>query len=128
MNAIYRNEELEKLVKEVKKVGYKVYTFKSSSQFNPKIEQIFIVDQENRICTVYTKFGGLNYGSIHKPCRSAGTGFGLFEEPKEANLDLVKEALNTYIPKWARRITDPIIKYKDFEEYKQKSTLFYYEL
>ena len=103
MERIFKNEELAEVVKLSKKEGYKVYTWEST---NKNITQIFIVNQENQICTVSEHYGCVTYSTVHKPCKFAGTGYRLDNEPQTANLNKIKEAFNTLIPSWDKRTNE----------------------
>lgn len=60
-------------------------------------------------------FTGFNFGSVHKPCRQCGTGFGTDRET-ELTIERANESLG--IPYWATSLDrKEIKKYKSVEEF-----------
>lgn len=123
----YRNEELEKVVNISKEAGFKVYTFESTSKY---INQVFIENQEGKICTVSEKYSGVTYATVHRPNRECGTGFGLTNDIDMASLEMIVLSMNTNSPQWAtKNQREAVIKYSNWADYlKKDSILRYYEL
>lgn len=114
------NETLRPVIDIAKSKGYKVFTFETSS---PKTNQIFITDGK-RIGTVQTSYGMLNFGTIHKPTKGIGSGFGLFEY--KSIEDGIEESM-AIAPDWVLKSDrDKIVKYESVEEYINKETILKY--
>lgn len=61
-------------------------------------------------------FGGYNFGTVHKPCRECGTGFGT-ERETDLTVENAKGAL-LHAPSWASRSDVAAIrKYKSIEDF-----------
>lgn len=116
-------EELEKVVQLCKDNNIECYAF----QRDRPISQIFMVDNSGRIGTVSARYGGLSYATVHKPCKKAGTGFGLsgFNGYEKADILRINQ---TFInrPEWASQYS--VEKYKGWEEYANNRILKYYKL
>ena len=126
MNRLYCNSELEQVYQTAKKNGYDVYTFDADG----RIRQIFITDGK-RIGTVSGDFSGLNYGTVHKPNKLTGTGFGVGERnTHDFSIDMIEVALDCVAPNWATADEKKsVVKYKDWDEYINTNTILkYYEL
>lgn len=122
----FKNEELERVVNLAKENGFQVWTFESNST---KIEQVFITDGKN-IGTVSADYSGVRFGTVHKPCRECGTGYGLQEDHIiNSGLDNIKESF-MFAPRWAKaKQKAAVIKYAGWDEYLTKNTILkYYQL
>lgn len=104
------------------KKGYKVFTFEK--RFGSKeIEQIFITDGE-RIGTCSTKYWAADFGTVHKPNRNIGTGFG---DVEAKTIEEGIENCMAFCPNWVdSKDRKYIEKYKSAEEYFNKETLLNY--
>lgn len=119
----FENATLQDVVNIAKEKGYKVYTFESSGN----IKQIFFENQDGKIGTASEYYGGITFGSVHKPCRECGTGFMMsleFADPNELDIAFA------FAPNWATDSQRKVIrKYKDWNDYtNRESILTYYEL
>jgi len=108
---------LKDYIKLLKENGFKVI----SSLDNP--EYIFFEKNKNIGYCEINRFFGLDFNTVHKPCREHGTGFNIYKHITEPN---ITHALNTFIlaPQWAIN-TNRIIKYKSLEELIKESNLKY---
>ena len=75
-------------------------------------------EKDGKIGTVSPgNFYGLNFSSVHKPCRECGTGFSTDREVTEPT---IKHAENTLLhsPNWATPYQrKAVIKYKDVNDF-----------
>lgn len=94
----YADERIGTLTEQAKAEGLKVYTHDSDGP----IRQVYVTDgtliatvsERNIIC--------IGVGTVHKPCRECGTGFGLVSsDDGTVDLDAIKAAMRTTAPKWA---------------------------
>ena len=90
------------LIEEYKEQGFKVYS-------PEKLSTYFYVTDGVKIAYVQSGSRGVEFTSVHKPCTHSGTGYAC---------DSVEEAFR-YRPHWAS-YSEPIIKYKDMQEYINK--------
>lgn len=130
MNRKFQNESLQRVCDISKEKGYKVYTFEATGN----IRQVFIVDNEGRICTVSESFGGVRYATVHKVSVGSGfgTGFGItgYNDIEFASIEKIDDALKMIAPYWINP-SDAIKvkKYANWDEYtKINFILKYYEL
>ena len=120
------NDLLRSVVDVAKQRGYKVYTFESSGIW---IKQVFFENLKNEIGTCQSYFSGIKFGTMHKPNKICGTGFGNvvgdneFDNPEDIDHCFI------HSPFWARSYNESVIKWKSWAEYINKPTsLKYYEI
>lgn len=75
----------------------------------------------------------VRFGTIHKPCREAGTGYGLNDEFEGIENPTAEDAKKAFItkPTWANKFEPREFiptKYKDLEEYMKRETVLKYDL
>lgn len=122
-NREFRNESLKEVSEVAKQMGLRVFTFESRSKY---IEQIFFTDGE-KIGTSSADYGSITFGSIHKPNRACGTGFGLEYDYNKSLIENIRYSLNCFAPKWAKRSdVEHVKKYKNVEEYLQREKILKY--
>lgn len=109
----FKNQELKRVVEIAKQNNYRVFAF----QHNEPISQVFVVSENNKIGTISESWGGLSYGTIHKPCHKFGTGFGLsgYMASAPASLNMIKACCEVVKPEWAG--SGEVKKYKNWEDY-----------
>lgn len=129
MERVFKNNELKTVAEIAIANGLEVWTFKGS---NPSkyINQVFITDGK-RICTVEEHYSGVRYGTEHisKMGSGLGSGFGLTDDIDLADVDLINNALNTFIPSWGLRHggnPDQLRKYSGWDEYLKRNTILTY--
>lgn len=121
----FKDELLENFVNELKENSFKVYAF----QHGTPITQVFIV-KDNKIGTVSSDdFYGLNFGTVHKPNRSCGTGFRLNDKPEtKPTIEMALNSVNVFMPYWYHEKEQPV-KYSGWDEYLKKNAILkYYEI
>jgi hypothetical protein len=118
---IFKSELVGEMADKLKEVGLKIYYSLWSSQPG-KPSYFYFTDGENIGYCQEGYFGGLRFSSVHKPCREAGTGFGLQDDPGlyTATVEDAKKAF-TVAPAWWRGKRIAIKKYKDWNEYTEKN-------
>lgn len=87
------------------------------------ISTYFHIVHGNKIAYVQkTDYSGFSISSVHKPCREAGTGYGLFDNIMPPLLGPINEALNTVCPYWGTiEQSKAVKKYANWDEYTNKS-------
>ena len=107
----FKYKEIRDIVEKCLKKNYRVFIFQDK-----EVSQVFISNGNNQICTVHTSSGGLNVGTVHKHCKSCGTGFCVYNELGIVSMQQVEDACNLVAPSWARRDYESIKKWKSPEE------------
>lgn len=109
----FKNQELERVVEIAKQNNYRVFAF----QHNKPISQVFVISENNKIGTISESWGGVSYGTVHKPCHQFGTGFGLsgYIASAPASLDMIKACCEIVKPVWAD--SGEVKKCNNWEEY-----------
>ena len=102
--------QLLEFVKELKDNGFKVYApAKVTTYCNfVKYDKIGYVERGGY---------GFNFGTVHKPCRECGTGFGMERETCNPTVQMAHDCLAEY-PSWASGTDRQAVKkYKNWEDY-----------
>lgn len=121
-NRKFENESLKDVYTTAKKIGLKVFTFESTGT----IKQIFFTNG-TKIGTASASYGSVTFGTIHKPCKECGTGFGLDHDYNKTIEENINFALNCYAPGWASSSDRKAVKkYDDVNEYLNKQTILKY--
>lgn len=109
----FKNQELARVVEIAEQNNYRVFAF----QHDEPISQVLVVSENNKIGTISESWGGLSYGTVHKPCHKFGTGFGLsgYMVSSPASLSMIKACCEIVKPEWAS--SGEVKKYKNWEEY-----------
>lgn len=121
----FYNDELLHVSELAKNNGFQVWTFESTGS----IKQVFITDGKN-IGTCSADFSGVHFGTVHKPNRQCGTGFGLQSDHIiNSTIDNIKESF-CFAPHWAtRKDMEAVKKYASWDEFLQEKTILkYYQL
>ena len=110
------NALLIDFIAKLKENNFKVYT--SSKE---PVSYVHFENEKGQIgyCEAYY-FGGLNFGTVHKPNRETGTGFGMSRENYNPTIENAKECF-AMAPHWGN--TKSVIKYKNFAEYMKRETV-----
>jgi len=107
---IFKHDGLRDISVKCLRAGYKVFIFQDI------VGQVFIVNKDDQICTIHTSLGGLNIGTVHKPCRSCGTGYGLERDLSNVTINQVQHACIVTCPSWDHKSYNNIKKWKNFKE------------
>lgn len=117
-------KKLNEFINELKENGFSVYT----SDNKENISYCYFVKNNKIGYCEYNDFGYYSFGTVHKPCKEAGTGFRIHDEITEPTIDHVKDCF-IHRPSWYRfnntcnycgqslYKTDPVVKYKDWNDY-----------
>jgi hypothetical protein len=110
----FKNDELKNCLDLLLNNGYRV--FKSYFRENEKLTYFFY-SKDDKLAYLQADYSGVQYSTMHKPCKDFGTGFGLCDSPM-VNLDLSELDKGFIIfPHWAKGNTQNIIKFKDLKDY-----------
>ena len=104
-----KRKALKEFINKLKQVGFKVYGPKDLTTY------CYFV-QDNNIGYVQSDDFGFCFTTVHKPCRSCGTGLSMYRD----DIPTIKKAKDCFImyPSWAISYHKDIKKYKNWEEFK----------
>lgn len=96
--------------KTIKKMGFRVYVSKRVNPFNDFYGWI-VNDKDEIGIFEYRPYEGIHLGTMHKPARNRGTGFGVGNPYGQANLskELIEQVF-LKCPGWAKKCSG-IIKW-----------------
>ena len=122
----FSNEDIKEAAKFCLDLGYRIFAAQ-----NENISYFNIVDGLGNIGYIQANYyGGLDYSTVHKPCKRFGTGFGLnngiLGDP--LSIDLIHQCLGL-TRCWASYYK--VEKFKDWNDYLNYPTnniLTYYEI
>ena len=106
--------------------GYRVFVY--AKEGNKSFCKVVRGDQIASVEAYY--FGGLNFGTVHKPNKETGTGFSMNREVF-TGLDTTAYLDDCFrlAPNWASaKQRKSVVKYASWAEYTQKSSLKYVEV
>lgn len=107
-----KQQLLHDFIERLKNAGFKVYL--SDGKVMPVTWCHFVKD--DKIGYVESGDYGFNFGTVHKPCRECGTGFGMERETHNPTIRMAEDCL-IVAPSWARSDIPYVKKYKDWQEY-----------
>lgn len=121
----FADQHLQEVADMLKKEGLKVY-ISNWNHTSAKPTYFHFTDGVNIGYCQTERFGGVRFSTVHKPCKEAGTGFGIqgyFETIANPTIEDAKQAFST-IPKGypLRTYEGKIKKYANWEEYANKNT------
>lgn len=128
MKQVFKTELLQSVADMIKAAGMKVYISNwSNSSANPTYFH-FTDGDKIGYCQESPYFGGIQFSTVHKPCRECGTGFGLSDD--KAGLDAkfnpsIENAKRAFIhaPNWATRTDyEAVKKYANWDEFTKRNT------
>jgi len=110
-----KNELLHNFVQTLKENGFKVYTSSREEDYT----YCHFVEGDNIGYVQTSYFGGLQFSTVHKPCKEFGTGFGLNEDGiYNPTIVIAREAFVRIPIYWQYKSnTEAVKKYKNWEEY-----------
>jgi len=118
---VFKSDDLRTLARTLLADGYDVITHIPSSPGKPGWIHY---GKDGEIGYAQTgEFGGIEYSTVHKPCRECGTGYQV-ESNGSPTLENAEKALVNR-PDWASW-GDPVRKYRDLGEYLEKEKVLDY--
>jgi hypothetical protein len=118
----FDNESLKEVYDKAKEMNLKTFTFENKGN----IKQFFFTDGV-KIGTCSASFGSVTFGSVHKPCRECGTGFGFEYDLNKTLIQNINYALNCHAPNWAKQHQAAAVKkYESAEAYINKESILRY--
>ena len=111
----FADERLGTITEQAKAEGLKVYTYDTDGP----IRQVYVTDGVHIGTLGVRDIICIGTGTIHKPCRECGTGYGLKVSDRDTvDLQAVKEAMITHAPAWATPTDRAAVrKYASWEDY-----------
>lgn len=110
MNTETKKAQLLEFVEELKENGFKVYAPANLTTYCNFVK-------DDKIGYVEAGDYGFNFGTVHKPCRECGTGYGMERETHNPTVEMAADCL-ILAPFWASRTdVQAIKKYKNWEDY-----------
>ena len=113
-------------VEKLRSFGYRVYLNKSASDSNYAVytDGIRIAKMNQAAFNI----GGVNIGTVHKPCTDYGTGFSLqgqydYLTLSELTAEKAEEGFCSIPKGWPYINPSKIVKYRDFEDWKRNSRM-----
>ena len=106
MDIKQKRERFLMFANQIKDLGYKVYIKKREDSTYG-----YIVNEKDEIGYFQLDEWGcdIHYGTIHKPCREFGTGFGI-KETSEVSREIIDKTFIKY-PVWAKGMLSAIKKW-----------------
>lgn len=121
-NREFKNESLKEVYDKVKEMKLQAFTWESKGE----IKQFFFTDGL-KIGTCSASYGSVSFGSVHRPCKECGTGFGFDYDLNKSLIENINYSLNINYPQWATNSQkEAVKKYKNAEEYINKETILKY--
>ena len=106
--------EFKDFTEQLKANGFKVYAPVPSKLF-PKTTYCFFV--KNDQIGYMDEQLGFNFGTVHKPCRQCGTGFGIHRDISHPTIQMAEDSL-IFAPSWSSGADrKAVVKYKNWEDY-----------
>lgn len=123
---VFKSQFLTDAADMIKAAGLKVYwgLWKHTTS---KPTYFYFTDGVNIGYCQEAYFGGIQFSTVHRPCRECGTGFGLSDDRHgftgeiAPTIETAKQAFIKY-PNWATSSDrKAVVKYKNWEEYAAKN-------
>ena len=98
--------------KQIKDLGYTVFVSSGSDGY--------VVNDKNQIG--YFSFGyyGINFTTVHKPCRQCGTGFRVTDDEVQNITKQIVDSVFSTAPYWGSQYIQFVKKYSSLDEFKKK--------
>ena len=119
---VFKHEELQSYAELLKSSGLTVYI--SVWKHSNALPTYFHFTDGVNIGYVECTSWGFRFGTVHKPNKITGTGFGLQSDNDRIGAPTLSHALECFIgyPDWCRAAErSSVVKYKNWDEFAKKS-------